>query len=214
MQTYGLCGMQNATVPEPVRVYLELGKTWVFAAAVDWPGWCRRGKGEVAAIEALLTYAERYAPVAGPDFAPGGVQVIGRVLGSGTTDFGAPDARGPWDEEPLSPPEAERLARLLESCWLAFDGIAAYAPSQLRKGPRGGGRDRDAIVDHVREAERSYGRAIGVKVPPRTSWEDQRAALSAAVRAGASGSWPMRYAVRRIAWHVMDHAWEIEDKSM
>ena len=46
--------MHNATVPEPTRVSLELGKLWVFAAAVDWPGWCRRGKGEEAAIEALL----------------------------------------------------------------------------------------------------------------------------------------------------------------
>ncbi|HET6213465.1 MAG TPA: hypothetical protein VFE14_11405, partial [Micromonosporaceae bacterium] len=25
--------------------------------------------------------------------------------------------------------------------------------------------------------------------------------------------WPARYAARRIAWHVLDHAWEIEDKS-
>jgi hypothetical protein len=24
---------------------------------------------------------------------------------------------------------------------------------------------------------------------------------------------PPRYAIRRIAWHVLDHAWEIEDKS-
>ena len=27
------------------------------------------------------------------------------------------------------------------------------------------------------------------------------------------GGWPVRYAARRIAWHVLDHAWEIEDKS-
>jgi len=201
-------------VPEPVRVSLELGKRWVFAAALDWPGWCRRGKGEAAAIEALLTYIDRYAAVAGPAFSPGEVEVVGRVQGTGTTDFGAPDARGPWDDEPLPEAEAHRLTGVLVSCWQAFDGIVAYAPAQLRKGPRGGGRDRDAIVDHVRESERSYGRAIGVRLPPRTPWEEQRAAVAAALRAGApDGSWPARYAVRRFAWHVLDHAWEIEDKS-
>jgi hypothetical protein len=25
--------------------------------------------------------------------------------------------------------------------------------------------------------------------------------------------WPHRYAARRMAWHVLDHLWEIEDKS-
>jgi hypothetical protein len=24
--------------------------------------------------------------------------------------------------------------------------------------------------------------------------------------------WPARYYVRRAAWHVLDHAWEIEDR--
>jgi hypothetical protein len=36
------------------RVGLEIGSTWVFASAVDWPGWCRRGKGEDQAIAALF----------------------------------------------------------------------------------------------------------------------------------------------------------------
>jgi hypothetical protein len=25
--------------------------------------------------------------------------------------------------------------------------------------------------------------------------------------------WPIRYAARRIAWHALDHAWEIEDRT-
>jgi hypothetical protein len=25
--------------------------------------------------------------------------------------------------------------------------------------------------------------------------------------------WPQPYAARRIAWHVLDHAWEIEDRT-
>lgn len=196
------------------RVYLELGKTWVFAAALDWPGWCRRGEGEEAALDTLAAYADRYSVVAGPGFAPGTLQVVGRVGGGTSTDFGAPAAKGPWDDEPLDAVEAGRLAGLLEACWRVFDDIVAGAPAALRKGPRGGGRDRDAIVDHVREAERSYGRKIGVRVPPRTRWEEQRAALLAELRGGApGGAWPARYAVRRLAWHVTDHAWEIEDNS-
>jgi hypothetical protein len=195
------------------RVSLELGKTWVFAAALDWPGWCRRGKGEEGALEALLAYADRYALVAGPDFAPGEPVVVGRSPGTATTDFGAPDTTGPWDDEPLAPAEAARLAGLLAACWRTFDEVWATAPAELRKGPRGGGRDRDAIVDHVREAERAYGRKAGVRVPPRTPWERQREALLAVLRTGeTAGAWPARYAVRRLAWHVLDHAWEIEDK--
>ena len=208
-------------------VYLEQGRTWTFACAVDWPGWARRGKGDRAALEELLAYADRYAAVV-PDFAPGELRVVGRVPGTATTDFGAPDAQGPWDEPPADgavPAEggllpeggllAERglLAARLEACWAAFDQVVASASAELRKGPRGGGRDRDDIVRHVQEAERSYGRKLGVAVPPRTPWDEQRAAFTAAVRAGApAGRWPVRYAVRRFAWHVLDHAWEIEDK--
>jgi hypothetical protein len=198
----------------PTRVYLEVGTTWVFAGALDWPGWCRRGKGEEAALAVLRNYAGRYEPVAGPGFDPGELQVVGRLRGSATTDFGAPDARGDWDDERLDAAEANRFTGLLEACWRFFDDVVATAPGTLRKGPRGGGRDRDAIIDHVREAERSYGRKIGVRLPPRTPWPQQRAAFAEAFRAGApNGTWPARYACRRFAWHVLDHAWEVQDKS-
>ncbi len=146
---------------EPVRVALELGRTWVFSSALDWPGWCRRGRGEQAALEVLRDYAERYAPVAGADFEPGPLRVVGRVDGSATTDFGAPGARGPWDEEPLARTEAERQAGLLAACWTAFDRIVVGAPPVLAAGAP------DAV-------------------------------------------WPARYAIRRTAWHVLDHAWEIQ----
>lgn len=198
----------------PTRVVLEVGKTWVFAAALDWPGWCRRGKGEHAALDVLLDYADRYAVVAGDAYTPAEPQVVDRLPGTSTTDFGAPDAKSRWDDEPLDSAEADRLAGLLDACWRKFDQVVAGAPAQLRKGPRGGGRDRDAIAGHVREAERSYGRSFGVRLPPCTPWQDQRIALVASLRAGApDGAWSARYAFRRVAWHVLDHAWEIEDKS-
>ncbi|HVF19994.1 MAG TPA: hypothetical protein VNA14_07115 [Mycobacteriales bacterium] len=201
-----------ATKPTPV--YLERGKTWVFACTIEWPGWCRRGRGDEAALEALRSYADRYAQVAGDGFRPGTLVVIGEVPGSVTTDFGAPDGRGPWDDDPLTKREADRQAGLLEAAWSRLDDVVATAPASLRKGPRGGGRDRDAVAEHVREAERSYGRMIGVRVPPRTPWPEQHAEISAAIRSRTSEArWPLRYAVRRIAWHVLDHAWEIEDRS-
>lgn len=195
------------------RIYLEEGKTWVFAAALDWPGWCRRGKGEQAAIDTLFDYADRYAVVAGPGFAPGLIEVVGHVVGNRTTDFGAPDARGQWDNEPFDAEEADRHVGLLEAAWCYFDTVVSVAPTELRKGPRGGGRDRDAIADHVREAERAYSAKIGVRIPPRTPWPDQRTSMAAALQSRSpSPAWPLRYAIRRCSWHVLDHAWEIEDK--
>jgi hypothetical protein len=199
----------------PVRVALETGARWVFASAVDWPGWCRRGKGEQAALEVLRDYAGRYAAVAGPGFAPGEPQVIGRVPGNRTTDFGAPGEQGPWDAEPLPPAEAARLTGLLQACWAYLDEVLSTAPPELRKGPRGGGRDRDAIAAHVRDAERAFCARAGVRVPPRTPWDQQRAALAGALRSGGpdTARWSARYALRRCAWHVLDHAWEIQDRS-
>jgi len=196
-----------------VLVALEVGRKRTFATALDWPGWCRRGKGGDAAIEELLAYVPRYAAVAGTAFKPGRVRVIGEVAGSATTDFGAPGAMGDWDRVDLSKKDGTRLAGLLDRAWAAFDRVASVAPEHLRKGPRGGGRDRDAIVEHVRDAERTYGRKMGVAVPPRTPWPEQRDAYLEAVRAArVEGGWPLRYAVRRIGWHVLDHAWEIEDR--
>ncbi len=95
-----------------MRVGLELGKKWVFASALDWPGWCRRGQGEQAALDVLLDHAGRYGAVAGPGFEPAEIRVIGQVPGSATTDFGAPGVPGPWDDEPLGPDEAGRLTGL------------------------------------------------------------------------------------------------------
>jgi len=201
-------------VPGTTRVYLEVGKTWTFACAIDWPGWCRRGKTADEALETLSSYTSRYAVVGGHAFKPGTIDVVARIPGDATTDFGAPSVTGAWDDEPMSPAERKRLAGLLDSTWLVFDDVVARAPSTLRKGPRGGGRDRDEMAEHVREAERTYARKIDVRVAPRTPWVEQRAAIVAALGQGnAGGAWPVRYLVRRIAWHVMDHAWEIEDRA-
>jgi hypothetical protein len=94
-------------------MYLEIGKKRAFAGATDWHGWCRSGRDEQAALQALFDYGPRYA----------------RVLQGARLGFHAP-AKGE-----ISP-----------------------------RGPRGGAR------------------------------------------------WAPRYFVRRVAWHMLDHAREIEDR--
>lgn len=200
---------------KPLRVYLETGKRWVFACAVDWPGWCRRGKGEEAALGTLLGYASRYAKAVGVGVPTGPVEVVGRVATrSGMADFGAPGALGPWEDEPLSAREFGRHLDLLQASWAYLDAVAAVSPAELRKGPRGGGRDREAILRHVQGAERAYAPKVGCRIPPRTPWDEQRTMLVAGLRgAPADSAWPVRYAIRRLAWHILDHAWEMEDRS-
>jgi hypothetical protein len=222
-------------VPEPaVAVYLEAGNTRVFACALDWPGWCRRAKTDEAALDALAEYWPRYGPVAkraglrpvanDPMF-----EVVERIPARGGTafsavDFGALGEAPAQDREPLSAAAAKRLVAIVEASWAVLDDVVAGAPEQLRKGPRGGGRDRDAIFAHVVAAEASYARKLGVRHPEpnpgdATAIAVLRADIMKALRADNVGEpvvekgWLPRYAARRIAWHVLDHAWEIEDKS-
>jgi hypothetical protein len=206
-------------------VYLEVGKKRIFACALEWPGWSRSGKTEEDAIETLARYAARYQPVAAEAGIgwPAGVaddfRVLERLPGTMTTDFGAPGEIPAADREPLSAAAAERAAALVAAAWTVFDATVARTPAALRKGPRGGGRDRDKMVDHVLAAETSYVRKLGVKHKvPQHDDADAIAALrkdtlAALTGPPASPAWPVRYLARRIAWHVLDHAWEMEDKS-
>jgi len=196
------------------RVYIEETRRAAFAVALDWPGWCRRAKTADLAVQTLLDYRDRYAEIVSGEFDPGRVRIVATLEGNATTDFGAPDARGPWDATPLTRAETARQLALVEDCWRYFDRVAAGAPASLRKGPRGGGRDRDAVVDHVREAERAYASRIGTRVASGTPWPELRAVILDTLRAGSTNpKWPTRYAVRRQAWHITDHAWEIQDRS-
>jgi hypothetical protein len=205
-------------------VYLEIGEKKVFACAVDWPGWCRAGRDEDQALEALKAYAPRYAPIAqaaGLTFPTSAVdfKVVERTKGSASTEFGVPGAIRDADAKPPNPTETERLVALVEAAWKAFDRVVAGAPQELRKGPRGGGRNRDKMVDHVLGAEAGYARQIGVRLEEASRSDTTVAAANRAVLIGALKTptagvkWPPRYAARRIAWHVLDHAWEIEDRS-
>lgn len=201
-------------------VYLEQGAKRVFACAVEWPGWSRAGKNDAAAIEAQTASAPRYAAIAKQAAIPFDIKaaskfrVTERLPGSMTTDFGAPGSIAEGDKKPLGKKEAAREGALLEASWKVFDRVIKRAPATLRKGPRGGGRDRDQIAEHVFGAEDMYARKIGLRIADNSK---RRAAILEAVRSGSAEipekGWPVRYAVRRIAWHLIDHAWEIEDRS-
>jgi len=128
------------------------------------------------------------------------------------------------DTTPLAAAEGKRLAALVHAAWAVYDRILAGAPAELRKGPRGGGRDRDKIADHVLAAEGAYVRKLGLRLSPpakndRSGLAAFRAAITGAIAQPSTGvalvekGWPQRYAARRIAWHALDHAWEIQDRS-
>ena len=207
-------------------VYLEIGRRRVFASAADWPGWARSGKDETAALEALAVAQARYAAVpkaARIAFVPGaGFDVVERVPGDATTEFGAPGAIANGETKRLTRKEAGRLSALVAGSWTVFDRVVEVTPQALCKGPRGGGRDRDAIVEHVLGAEIMYARKLGLRLKQPAAVDtaalrEHRNAIVAGIRAGTRGTteggWPVRYAARRIAWHVLDHAWEMEDRS-
>lgn len=222
-----------------VSVYLEVGKKRVFAGALSWPGWCRSGKDEDSALQALLEYAPRYAKALRRKklgfTAPrdgSGFDVVERLAGDATTDFGAPGKTPKVDQHRVDRREVTRLLDVLQACWFEFDAAERAAKGkELRKGPRGGGRDLDKIVRHVIEADGGYLSRIGArhtfdeKADRAKEMERLRRAIVDALSSAAEGKpvakgprggvrWTPRYFVRRSAWHVLDHAWEIEDRAV
>jgi hypothetical protein len=220
-----------------VEVTVERGKKKTFVSAVDWPGWSRGGRDETSALEALLAYRDRYGTVVGraglsvPALASvDGFAVTERVPGDASTDFGMPAVPGAVDERPVTEDDLDRLLAILDSCWGAFDDTSRRAEgTELRKGPRGGGRDLAPIAAHVVGGEIAYLAALGSRFREGSEdtareWlalrERVRPALTSAVRGEplpeprtAKRPWTPRYFVRRAAWHVLDHVWEIEDRA-
>ncbi len=220
-----------------IPVYLERGAKRTFAGALDWPGWCRQGPNETDALTALLTYGAKYASilagtrlgfVAPKDLAQ--LTVVERLPGTPTTDFGAPAVAPTIDHErSCDSATLRRFEKILRAGWRAFDeAVEAARGKTLATGPRGGGRPLDAIVSHVTDADAGYLAAVGWKAPktarPRERLAATREAILAALEASATGEipakgprggarWTARYFVRRVAWHVMAHVWEIERRS-
>lgn len=213
-----------------IAVTIESTRRRTFATAADWPGWSRQGKTEPDALAALAAAADRYAEIAAaagvafPAAVDRTYEVVERLEGGAGTDFGVPSRVTELERRPVDAAEAGRSADLLAAAWDAFDRIAAAAPEELRKGPRGGGRDRSRIVAHVMEADQAYAREVGVRVKgfgpeDRAAAEAMRAAMLDVLRRPSDGSplagrkWPHRHAANYIAWHALDHAWEIIDRT-
>jgi hypothetical protein len=217
----------------PVRVMLEHGKKKrVVACAFDWPGWDRSARIGQDVLAVLATYRPRYAKVAelagfGDEFeATGDFEVVEELEGTGMTDYYGVSARAASQErDRMNEAEFERKIALLQASWNTFDALAARVSPELRKGPRGGGRDRDRIIGHVNGGEiQEFARKVGVKVPLETRDDSKalrtyRDAFVGAItdhhaRGEAARSWALQFLIRRCAWHMLDHAWELEDRDL
>jgi hypothetical protein len=126
----------------------------------------------------------------------------------------------------MSDTEFDRKVRLLQACWVYFDDVAARVSAEMRKGPRGGGRDRDRIIRHtIRNESEEFAKQVGLRIPEEAALtpdglRTHREAYVAAMRAYNAGegkrmrSWTLPFLIRHSAYHVMDHAWEMEDKDL
>jgi hypothetical protein len=218
---------------DELRVMLEMGPNGkkVVAVAPDWPGLSRGAKTGEAAIERLLSYVSRYAKVAqlaGMDAefpANPTVAVVEQYPGTGSTDFwGISFAFSDIDRQVMSSNELDRELKLMRACWAFFDDVRSRVSSEMQKGPRGGGRDRDRIVQHVLATEQDWAKKLGVRSPEGALLTDEglqahRDGYCDAIRAlHAEGkmarTWPLRFLMRHTAFHTMDHAWEMEDKDL
>ena len=112
----------------------------------------------------------------------------------------------------------------MQACWAEFDEVRHRVSAEMRKGPRGGGRDRDRIVQHTIAVEYDW------TPKPAPGAEDEVPLTDDALRlhregycAGIrelhaegrpAGKWPVRFLIRHTAFHTLDHAWEMEDKDL
>jgi hypothetical protein len=222
-----------------IWVTLEIGPKGkkVVAVAPDWPGLERGAKTGEAAIERLLSYVPRYAPVAKlagleAEFATStksatssAADVVEHYPGTGSTDFwGISFGFSSIDKQTVSAEALERELTLMRACWAFFDDVRSRVSAEMQKGPRGGGRDRDRIARHVLFNEQDW-------APRDRPQEDQEAILTEeglkahreaycnAIRElhaqnKMARKWPLRYLIRHTAFHTLDHAWEMEDKDL
>ena len=225
--------MIGGNVAKHTRVTLEIGPKGkkVVAVAPDWPGLERGAKTREVAIERLRSYIPRYSQVAKlaemeAEFdAITNVDVVEQYSGTGSTDFwGISFAFSSIDKQGMSGDELERELRLMQACWAFFDSVRGRVSAELRKGPRGGGRDRNRIVHHIFANEQDWAKGLGVHTPDDAmltgkGLKAHRAAYCHAIRdyhsqGKLAGKWPLRYLIRHTAFHTLDHAWEMEDKDL
>jgi hypothetical protein len=220
----------------PVRTVIERGPKGKrsVALSLDWPGWSRGAKSPELALETLESYRARYRPIAElagmqREFdAAGPLEVVEDRVGTGSVDFwGISFAPSSTEQGPMSEAELERGITILQACWSFFDGVAARVSPEMRKGPRGGGRDRNRIIRHtIRTESEDFAKQIGLRIPEEAALtpdglRQHRVTYVAAMRAYNAGeiakrmrSWTLPFLIRHSAFHTLDHAWEMEDKDL
>jgi len=220
----------------PIRAVIERGPKGKrsVAFAIDWPGWSRGARSAELALETLESYRARYRPIAGlagmaHDFdAAGPLEIVEDRVGTGSTDFwGISFSPSATEHGPMGEEELDRGITLLGACWAFFDGVAARVSREMRKGPRGGGRDRDRIIRHtIRTESEDFAKQVGLRIPEEAALtpdglRQHRETYVAAMRAYSAGkvekrmrSWTLPFLIRHSAFHTLDHAWEMEDKDL
>ena len=204
------------------------------AFSLDWPGWSRSAKTAALALDTLESYRERYRPVASlagmtDEFdAAGPLEIVEDKVGTGSTDFwGISFSPSATEQDPMDAAALERGITLLQACWTFFDGVAARVSPEMRKGPRGGGRDRDRIIRHtIRNESEDFAKKVGLRIPEGAALtpdglRQHRETYVAAMRAYNAGevarrmrSWTLPFLIRHSAFHTLDHAWEMDDKDL
>jgi hypothetical protein len=204
------------------------------AYAIDWPGWSRGAKSADLALQILESYRERYRPIAdlagmAREFdAAGSLEVVEDRIGTGSTDFwGISFSPSAAEHGPMGDAEFDRAIALLRASWTFFDGVAARVSPEMRKGPRGGGRDRHRIIRHtIRTESEDFAKQVGLRIPEEAALSpdglrQHRKDYVAAMRAYNAGevekpmrSWTLPFLIRHSAFHMLDHAWEMEDKDL
>jgi hypothetical protein len=219
----------------PVRTVIERGPKGKRSVAfsLDWPGWNRGARSPELALETLESYRERYRPIAGlagmgDDFdAAGPLEIVEDRVGTGSVDFwGISFSASSTEQGPMGEAELDRAITLLQACWTFFDGVAARVSPVMRKGPRGGGRDRDRIIRHtIRTESEDFAKQVGLRIPEEAALtpdglKQHRETYVEAMRAYNAGegkrmrSWTLPFLIRHSAFHTLDHAWEMEDKDL
>ena len=224
--------MQRVTV----RTVIDRGPKGkrVVAFALDWPGWSRGAKTHEVALETLETYRARYRPIAtlagmASEFdASGALEVVEDKVGTPSTDFWAISfAPSSSETDPMEKAALERGITVLRACWAFLDSVGARVSAEMRKGPRGGGRDRDEIIRHQFRVESlDFAKQVGIQMPDGPilagkELAEYRENYIAGMRAYNAGevtrrmrSWTLPFLIRHSAFHTLDHAWEMEDKDL
>ncbi len=220
----------------PVPTVIERGPKGKRSVAfsIEWPGWSRGARTAELALETLESYRERYRPIASlagmsREFdAAGSLEIVEDKVGTGSTDFwGISFSPSAAEQGPMGEAELERGITLLRACWAFFDGVAARVSPEMRRGPRGGGRDRDQIIRHtIRTESEDFAKQVGLRIPERAALTPEgllqhRETYVVAMRAYNAGevarrmrSWTLPFLIRHSAFHTLDHAWEMEDKDL